>query len=117
MNFDTVTVKRPEPHTAKRPPPPKPPPQPEPPPPSPVTDMVDVPLVIALQGGTVTARTPGGDVRLTIPAGTDGGTRFRLAGKGRQGNDWVVRTRIVLPSDLDDEARALLAALAGRLTS
>lgn len=110
MNFEHIRVDR-------EPPRPPPPPRPEPPKPAPPTEpsgTVDVPLVTALKGGSVTAHTPRGDVRLTIPAGCQGGTRLRLANKGTAG-DWVVTTRIVLPAELDEQGRRLLDALAAHL--
>ncbi len=66
----------------------------------------------ALLGGEVAVGTLKGRVMLTIPAGTQNGRRFRLAGqgmpdlKGDGTGDLYVRTRVVLPTDLSDEATA-----------
>lgn len=66
----------------------------------------------ALLGAEVPVRTPKGRVLLTIPAGTQAGRTFRLTGrglpkmKGGGHGDVLVRTRIVLPTGLSDEARA-----------
>ena len=58
-------------------------------------------LPIALQeavlGGKVTVPTPSGDVRLTIPAGTAGGTKFRMKGKGVKGGNLYVKAEIEVP--------------------
>jgi curved DNA-binding protein len=66
----------------------------------------------ALLGGEVPVGTPKGRVLLTIPAGTQAGRTFRLTGRGlprfkAEGfGDVFVRIRVVLPTDLSDEARA-----------
>jgi curved DNA-binding protein len=74
----------------------------------------DLPLTLeeALLGGHVPVRTLKGKVLLTIPAGTQAGRTFRLKGQGmpRLGGgghgDLYAKARIVLPTDLSDEARA-----------
>lgn len=59
-----------------------------------------------------------GRVMLTIPPGTDSGTRLRLSGKGvprpRGGRpgDLLVRIQIRVPRNLDEETRASLEGLA-----
>lgn len=73
----------------------------------------DLPLTLgeALLGAEVPVRTPKGRVLLTIPPGTQTGRIFRLTGrgmprvKGTGHGDVLVRTRIVMPADLDDETR------------
>lgn len=73
----------------------------------------DLPLTLgeALLGGEVPVRTPKGRILLTIPPGTQPGRTFRLTGrgmprvKGTGHGDVLVRTRVVLPTDLDDETR------------
>jgi curved DNA-binding protein len=66
----------------------------------------------ALLGAEVPVRSPKGRVLLTIPAGTQSGRTIRLRGRGLprfQGEghgDLLVRVRVVLPTDLSDEARA-----------
>jgi curved DNA-binding protein len=65
----------------------------------------------ALLGGEVTVPTLKGRVVLTIPAGTQNGRRFRLTGqgmpalKGGATGDLYVRTRVILPTGLSEEAR------------
>jgi curved DNA-binding protein len=79
----------------------------------------ELPLTLgeALLGGKVHVETIGGKrLLLTIPAGTQQGRVFRLTGQGlprKPGNgrgDLLVRTRVVLPSHLDEEGRDLAAA-------
>jgi curved DNA-binding protein len=73
----------------------------------------ELPLTLeeALLGAEIPVSTLKGRVLLTIPAGTQNGKTFRLAGQGmprlRSGGagDLYVRTRVVLPSNLDHEAR------------
>lgn len=65
----------------------------------------------ALLGASVDVPTLKGRVVLTIAPGTQGGKRIRLAGQGMpalrgdERGDLYVRTRIVLPTHLTDEAR------------
>lgn len=80
---------------------------------------LDLPISVreAILGGQVEVPTLDGRATLTIPAGTDGGTRLRMRGKGvpatRGGpaGDLLVRVRIKVPEKLDDEARAMIESL------
>ena len=69
-------------------------------------------LAEALLGAEVPVRSPKGRVLLTIPAGTQSGRTIRLRGrglprfKGEGHGDLLVRVRVVLPTELSDEARA-----------
>ena len=73
----------------------------------------ELPLTLgeALLGGEVPVRTLKGKVLLTVPAGTQPGRTFRLAGQGmpRLGatghGDLYARAKVVLPTGLSDEAR------------
>ena len=73
----------------------------------------ELPLTLAeaLLGGEVPVGTLKGTVLLTIPAGTQTGRTFRLAGQGmprmnsKDTGDLYVKTRVVLPTRLNDEAR------------
>ncbi len=78
---------------------------------------VDIGIVEALLGGRVTVETPGGSVRLTIPAGTSSGTRMRLRGRGPAGpdgapSDLFAEVRIVVPKVLDEASRTLIERFA-----
>ena len=78
---------------------------------------VELPVSVseAVQGAKVEVPTLAGSATLTIPAGTAGGQRLRLRGKGlpaagrNAAGDLYVTVRIQVPTDLDPE---LLAALA-----
>lgn len=74
--------------------------------------VLDISIVDALLGGRVPVETPSGTVRLTVPPGTSGGTRFRLRGRGAQGADLYARARIVVPKTLDAESRSLIERFA-----
>lgn len=69
---------------------------------------VDVGVVEAILGGRVQVDTPTGAVRVTIPPGTSSGTRLRLRGRGWSGADLFAEVRIVVPTRIDDESRALI---------
>jgi curved DNA-binding protein len=70
----------------------------------------------ALLGDELPVGTLKGRVLLTVPAGTQNGRTFRLKGqgmpkfKGDGSGDLYVRVRVILPTDLDDKARAAAAA-------
>lgn len=73
---------------------------------------VPISLGEALLGSEVRVGTLKGQVLLIVPAGTQTGRRFRLAGqgmprlKGDGSGDLYVVARVVLPTALDDEAKA-----------
>ncbi|MFT4570111.1 MAG: curved DNA-binding protein [Hyphomicrobiaceae bacterium] len=76
----------------------------------------DLPLAPweALSGETVHTLTPGGEVAVTVPAGTRAGARLRVRGKGlslRAGGrgDFYAVVRLVLPGSLTDRQKELLA--------
>jgi DnaJ-class molecular chaperone len=77
---------------------------------------VPVTLTEALLGGEVSVATLKGRVLLKVPAGTQNGRTFRLKGqgmpafKGDTTGDLLARIRVVLPTDLSDEARAAATA-------
>lgn len=81
---------------------------------------VDLPIGVteAALGAEVTVPTVDGPATVKIPAGTSGGTRLRLRGKGAadpktnsRGDQYVV-LKIVLPKTFSPEARRLLGELA-----
>jgi curved DNA-binding protein len=73
----------------------------------------ELPLTLqeALLGAEVKVRTPKGQVILTVPPGTQPGRTFRLTGQGMPRfradgrGDLYVKTRVVVPSSLSEEAR------------
>ncbi len=74
----------------------------------------EVPITLeeALLGGEIQIATLKGRVMLKLPEGTQHGRKFRLKGQGmprlKDGGegDLYVRVRVVLPTDLSDEAKA-----------
>jgi DnaJ-class molecular chaperone len=71
----------------------------------------------AALGGKVTVPTLNGSVEMTLPAGSQGGQRLRLRGKGlpRQagrGGDLYVKLKIVVPPKLTADERELFEKLA-----
>jgi len=71
-------------------------------------------LTEAVLGAQVRAPTPTGEVTLTVPKGSNTGTRLRLRGKGaprREGGhgDQYVKLKIVLPKSPDPELEAFVA--------
>jgi curved DNA-binding protein len=80
---------------------------------------LDLPLSVreAVLGAKVEVPSLEGRLTVTVPRGTDGGTRLRLAGKGvpdpaggRRGDFYVV-TRIRVPRKLDADASARLGEM------
>ncbi len=81
-----------------------------------LTTEVKIPLSMAALGGKVAVPTLEGSVEMTIPAGTQGGQRLRLSGKGlprRSGGrgDLFARIRIKIPKGLDQEGKDLIEKL------
>lgn len=82
--------------------------------------LCEVPLSFpqAALGCALEVPTLDGKVQMKIPAGTQPGSNFRLKGKGiphlrGQGRgDQIVRVRIEVPKELNDEQRAILEKLA-----
>ncbi len=72
----------------------------------------------AMLGSKVRVRTVDGrKVSLKIPAGTQSGTRFRIAGqgiqKGERRGDQYVQVKVIVPETLDEEGERLVRELAG----
>lgn len=79
---------------------------------------VAVDLYTAVLGGQVNVPTPTGEVVLTVPAGTQPGQTFRLAGRGmphlgkpQQMGDLLARIKVTLPRNLTASQRALFEQL------
>jgi DnaJ-class molecular chaperone len=79
----------------------------------------DVPFTVAALGGEAAVETLNGRKVLTVPAGTQSGQAFRLAGqgmpnikqKGVTGN-LMARAKIIVPKDLTSKERDLITELA-----
>ena len=72
----------------------------------------------AVFGATVEVPTLGGAVEMDVPAGTQSGERFRLAGegmprlRGRGSGDLYVQVQVVTPESLNEEQHEALEAFA-----
>jgi curved DNA-binding protein len=78
----------------------------------------EVDLYTAILGGDTMVETPGGKVKLKIPAGTQNGTKVRLKGKGfpvykKEGEfgNLYVTYQVKLPTTLSDRQRELFEEL------
>ena len=70
---------------------------------------LNISLTEAVDGGKVQAPTPGGNVTLTIPAGSNTGKTLRLKGKGVAGQgDQFVRLQVVLPETPDEDLKKFI---------
>jgi curved DNA-binding protein len=80
-------------------------------------DLPVAPWEAAL-GASVTVPTPGGPVELRVPAGSKGGTRLRLRGRGlpsQPAGDLYVVLEVALPPADSDAARAAYESFAAAL--
>ncbi len=67
---------------------------------------LNISLTEAVEGARIQAPTPGGNVTLTIPAGSNTGKVLRLKGKGVAGQgDQFVRLQVMLPETVDEDLR------------
>lgn len=78
---------------------------------------VDVPFVVAALGGEVKVPTLSSSLKMTIPAGSQSGQKFRLANQGMPKldgakGDLVARLKIVVPKKLSDRQKQLLREFA-----
>lgn len=80
--------------------------------------VIPIKFTLAATGGSIEVPTLHGKVTLKIPAGTQGGTTFRLRGKGmpslrrRHTGDQLVRVEIEVPKKLTRAQREKLEAFA-----
>jgi curved DNA-binding protein len=79
---------------------------------------VSIDLYTAVLGGNTPVQTPGGQVTLTIPAGTQPGQKIRLSGRGmphlrnpQTAGDLYARIKVALPRHLNEKQRALFEQL------
>lgn len=80
-----------------------------------ITYELPVSLTEAVLGGQVRVPTPTGDVTMSVPKGSNTGTKLRLRGKGvpRRGGgqgDQFVMLKVVLPKTPDPELEAFLSS-------
>ena len=83
-----------------------------------LTTEIKIDLFTAVLGGSVNVSTLSGEVRLTIPAGTQPGQKIRLTGRGmpklKEANtfgDLYVLVKVDLPKKLNDKQRKLFEDL------
>ncbi|NMH99799.1 DnaJ C-terminal domain-containing protein [Pseudonocardia acidicola] len=84
------------------------------------TDLLLAPWEAAL-GGTVPVTTPGGETKVTVPAGSSTGRRLRLRGEGMPNQhgrpgDLYAEIKIVVPPRPTDRERELFSELAATST-
>jgi curved DNA-binding protein len=79
----------------------------------------DLPLTPweAALGANVTVRTPGGEAKVNVPAGSSSGRRLRLRGQGMPNprgtpGDFYAEVRVAVPDHLSDRERQLFEELA-----
>ncbi|MGH7857243.1 MAG: J domain-containing protein, partial [Candidatus Binatia bacterium] len=80
---------------------------------------LDLPVTVgeAALGASINVPTPGGDVSLRLPAGSQSGQRLRLRGKGvrdgrsKASGDLYVRLLVQVPKDGGEKARKAVAEL------
>ncbi|MBN2361040.1 MAG: J domain-containing protein [Deltaproteobacteria bacterium] len=85
--------------------------------------QVRIPFNQAIVGGRVEVTTLDGAVAMVIPAGTQGGQRFRMRGKGSPRlngggrGDLLVEVQLDVPRQVDDRARQLLDEFVARTSA
>jgi len=84
-----------------------------------IYQKIPIDLYTALLGGTYTAQTIQGKIKLSIPPETQHGNTFRLSGRGlpkfnnpTQRGDYFLKTEIELPTNLTDKEKKLIEKLA-----
>lgn len=79
---------------------------------------MDIPMTVAVLGGEIQVPTLKGNVKYSVPEGTQPGTTFRLKEQGvprlnsTTKGDLFVRTNVVVPKRLTDEQRDMVKRLA-----
>jgi molecular chaperone DnaJ len=82
-----------------------------------LSTMIAVPLMVAVLGGEVQVPTLKGKLALKIPAETQNGKVFRLAGQGMPGlgkaakGDLLAKVNVILPSKLTEKEKELFRQL------
>jgi molecular chaperone DnaJ len=80
---------------------------------------LDVPITVgeAMRGAQVTVPTPAGDVKVTLPPGSQSGSKLRLRGKGVPAmkgpdkGDFYVVLQVQIPPDGDERVREAVSVL------
>jgi DnaJ-class molecular chaperone len=79
-----------------------------------ITLELPISLTEAVLGGQVRVPTPTGDVTMSVPKGSNTGTKLRLRGRGvprREGGqgDQFVQLKVVLPKSPDPELESFVS--------
>ena len=80
-----------------------------------------VSFALAAQGGVLSVPTPDGAAKLKLPAGTSGGTIFRVRGKGMPSlkggsrGDLMVEVQVETPTALNSSQKKALESFIGTL--
>jgi curved DNA-binding protein len=85
-----------------------------------ISAAVAVPPWTAALGGPVNIPTLGGEVELKLPAGTQGGKKMRLKGRGLPGatpGDQIIEIRLVTPPATSEEDREFYRQMAERFSA
>jgi curved DNA-binding protein len=76
---------------------------------------VKLDMFTAILGGKIKINTLAGDLLITIPEGTQNGNALRLKGKGMpvygkssEFGDMIIKTEVIIPTDLNQEQKELL---------
>lgn len=75
---------------------------------------LEIPLDLAILGGKIPVQTIDGEVKLSVPSGTESGEKFRLKGQGMPRlnhfgrGDHYVTLKIKIPKDLNSKQKKLL---------
>ena len=80
-----------------------------------------IPFALASQGGVLSVPTPDGAAKLKVPAGTSGGTIFRVRGKGIPSlkggvrGDLMVEVQVETPTHLNTAQKKALESFTEKL--
>ncbi|MGB9755936.1 MAG: DnaJ C-terminal domain-containing protein, partial [Desulfurella sp.] len=69
----------------------------------------EIPLKIALLGGSAEVKTPYGNITIKIPKGTQTGTIFKISNKGLKNGPLYAKANIKMPRDLTREQMDVLS--------
>jgi len=70
---------------------------------------IDIPLKIALLGGSIDVKTPKGNITIKIPKGTQTGTIFKIPNKGLKNDPLYAKAVVKIPQNLTKEQEEVLS--------
>lgn len=68
-----------------------------------ITSEAPVGLHETVLGSTITVETLDGALQVKVPKGASSGTTLRLKGKGIKGGDHLIKLKLVMPHEIDEE--------------